>query len=417
MKRLVICFDGTWNTADSAGRVTNVVRLARMILPRDAAGVVQMVFYDPGVGTGNKVDKYIGGVAGNGLESHVKAGYLFLAQNYEPGDEIYIFGFSRGAFTARSLCGFVGACRGLLERAEQHNIADAWDFYRTPPIERDTVAFHSDIVTNVRTGIKVKVLGVWDTVGSLGIPTDILNFYNRQRYAFHDTSLSAIAEHAFQALAIDEHRGPFEATLWDRPSKPIPGQIVEQVWFPGVHADIGGGYPNSECADLSLRWMIARTVLHSPLAIDRASLAYFTPELADDADFARGMTRPQALQRIVDKASGPINNSLGFYVFSRLNPRMRVIGGAKPRMGTGPHKKVFRLPSSVSKKIIGEAIHWSAQLRRESGRKSGQPYDPPNLRVALDDLETLTMAQEVLPGKSWDQPVAPAVAPTTSATD
>ena len=400
MKRLVICFDGTWNTADSRGHGTNVVRLARMILPRDAAGIPQMVFYDPGVGTGNLIDKYVGGIAGEGLESHVKAGYLFLAQNYEPGDEVYIFGFSRGAFTARSLCGFIGSCRGLLQRDMQHKIAQAWSYYRTKPAERDTVSFRSDILSSV-IAMKVKLLGVWDTVGALGIPTDWFNTYNQHRYAFHDTALSSIVENAFQALAIDEHRGPFEATLWERPSKDIADQIVEQIWFPGAHADVGGGYANSESADLSLRWMIARVTLHSGLAIERQSRAYFTPELVSDDELPPNTSRAAAITRIMEKATGVLHDSLGYYVFSRLNPRMRTIGGAKPRLGTGPLKKVFRHPNTSTKEPFCEAIHWSAIVRMKAASAGGTKYNPPNLRVALDDIPVLAMDAEVKRGQPW----------------
>src|SRR6267154_2778387 len=129
-KRLIVCYDGTWNTADNGGNPTNVTRIARAIPPFDQDGVPQVVYYAAGVGTG-LFDSVIGGVFGQGLEQNVKNSYLFLAHNYSCGDgeyeadEIYVFGFSRGAFTARSLCGFIGATKGLVLLSSLHKVAAA----------------------------------------------------------------------------------------------------------------------------------------------------------------------------------------------------------------------------------------------------------------------------------------------------
>ncbi len=403
MKRLIICFDGTWNTSDNRGAPTNVVRLARMIPPLSTDGVQQLVFYDQGVGTGNIVDKVAGGAFGEGLESHVKLAYLFLSQNYEPGDEIYIFGFSRGAFTARSLGGFIGASRGLLERDKLHNLENAWQHYRTPPEERNTFTLFNDIQAHVRKNIKIKVMGVWDTVGALGIPTNLFNTFNRTRYAFHDTALSALVENAFQALAIDEHRGPFEATLWQRPKEDVPGQIVEQVWFAGVHSDVGGGYPNSELSDLSLRWMMARIRANSRLAFDPGKIKYFMPDSLEAEAFSSGKDeKADAIKRINEKWKGPLHDSQGYYLASRLRPRMRIIGGQRPRLGSGPLKSFFRVSKGGPRETFREAIHWSVARRHKHALEEGlKRYDPPNLRVALDDLQVVEMADELTKGTSY----------------
>lgn len=406
MKRLVVCFDGTWNDSDNRGAPTNVVRFANMVPPHDGNGNPQLVLYDQGVGNGNVVDKFAGGAFGNGLEAHVKLGFLFLSQNYEPGDEIYLFGFSRGAFTARSLGGFIGACRGLLQRDKLHKLEAAWDNYRTPPAERNTFTLRNEILDNTIAGVRIKVLGVWDTVGSLGIPTDAFNSYNRHKYAFHDTTLSSIVDHAFQALAIDEMRGPFAATLWERRPKPIAGQIVEQVWFAGVHSDIGGGYRNSELSDLSLRWMIGRTISNSSLTFETQKLNYFLPDAIADGDFPGGQTaKSLAVDRILEKSLGPAHDSLGAYVASRLSPRMRVIGGILPESGSGPIAGFYRLSGAASARSFCEAIHWSVSERLHNLRDPVRGrYTPPNLKVAIDTLPVISMAGERTVGVPWQPP-------------
>jgi uncharacterized protein (DUF2235 family) len=400
MKRLVVCFDGTWNTADNGGSPTNVVRLARLINPVDHKGVVQTVLYDAGVGTGNFVDRIAGGALGNGLERRVKAGYLFLAQNYEKDDEIYIYGFSRGAFTARSLAGFISASRGLLYRQDLHKLEAAWHYYRTPPKTRNSFLIHNEIERHVRTEAKITCLGVWDTVGSLGIPSDLFNTANRARYAFHDTQLSPLIAHAFQALAIDEKRGPFEAAVWEKPAKPIPKQIVEQVWFAGVHADIGGSYESSELSDLALRWMIARTIAHTGLEFDELEMRYFLPEKF----YQNKKTRGAAIKRIEEKWKGPLHESLGRYWLSRLSPRIRIMGGQVPRLGIAPFKKLFRTSAKSKKPAFCQALHWSANRRFNDALSAGLPkYDPPNLRVAIDDLKLVERNNELKKGIAWEK--------------
>src|SRR5262245_15503931 len=238
-KRLIICFDGTWNTSDNQGNPTNVTRIARAIPAFASDGVAQIVYYDSGVGTG-LLDRWIGGFIGAGLGRKIKDAYLFLAQNYQDGDEIYIFGFSRGAFTARSLAGFIGLCKGLLERRYLHKLEFAWQAYRTKPAKRNMFKLYEEIEKSVRA-VDINCIGVWDTVGALGIPLGLFSNWNQRRYRFHDTELSRLVRNAFHALAIDEQRGPFVPSLWEWPKRDIENQIVEQVWFPGVHSNVGGG--------------------------------------------------------------------------------------------------------------------------------------------------------------------------------
>jgi uncharacterized protein (DUF2235 family) len=244
-----VCLDGTWNRPDDKLNATNVVKIMRAIRHSDDDGIQQIAFYDKGVGTGGPIDKITGGAFGRGLDENVRDGYRFLANNYEPDDEIYIFGFSRGPYTARSLAGFIGAC-GLLNKHEMGRLMEAWEIYLTPKAKRDGVrmgALHAE----ADTGVRIRCIGVWDTVGALGVPVERLKFMNRGKFQFHDTNLGAGVDCALHAIGIDEKRGPFAPTLWQTDT-PNPGQIIEQVWFAGVHSNIGGSCDDKGLSDLTL---------------------------------------------------------------------------------------------------------------------------------------------------------------------
>jgi len=265
MKRLIVCCDGTWNRADQQRDgipcPTNVVKLAYRVAKRDTAGTPQIVFYDHGVGTGNLVDRFTGGAFGGGLADNIFDAYRFLIGNYEPGDDIFLFGFSRGAYTARSIAGMIRKC-GILDRRHVLRYLDALRLYQdsvTHPDDDPAREFRTRHSCVADGRIPIKCIGVWDTVGSLGIPLRGLRGLTRRRYDFHDTELSGSVEFAFHALAIDELRAPFEPTLWLE--KPKPNQLVSQTWFPGVHSDIGGGYASNGLSDISLRWMMANAEL------------------------------------------------------------------------------------------------------------------------------------------------------------
>ncbi len=263
-KRLVVCCDGTWNTADQAiaGEPcpTNVTKLALSIASEDSAGVRQCVYYHPGVGT-SRGERLRGGAFGFGLSRNVFDAYHFLIDNYEDGDELFFFGFSRGAFTARSLAGLVRNC-GILRRENADRIDEAWALYRSSADKPSGVA--STLFRRAYSyEPRIHFIGVWDTVGTLGIPAlgprwlqPIVKRLNH-RSEFHDTKLSTWVDGAFHALAIDERRAAFEPTLWHQQ----PGakdQELKQVWFPGVHCDVGGGYSDASLSDISLLWMAER---------------------------------------------------------------------------------------------------------------------------------------------------------------
>jgi uncharacterized protein (DUF2235 family) len=261
MKRIVICCDGTWNRADQVRKdgkpcVTNVVKIAVRIAKRDG-DTLQIVYYDQGVGTGNPLDKLSGGAFGEGLEDNIHDAYRFLVANYELGDEIYIFGFSRGAFTARSIGGMIRKC-GILKRehADQYHRALGLYHSKTTPADAEAARFREEHSLSPKDDIPIKFIGVWDTVGALGIPVRGIAALQKGKYEFHDTELSGTVQFAYHALAIDERRGPFRPTLWDY--KPKPGQVVEQVWFCGVHSDVGGGYEDPGFSDIALEWLLGK---------------------------------------------------------------------------------------------------------------------------------------------------------------
>ena len=271
MRRLVVCCDGTWNSADRAkadgeGR-TNVARFHDAVVEGDVGGgVEQRRFYDPGVGTGSWWDRLVGGAFGTGLSKNIRDCYAWLIANWRPGDELYFVGFSRGAYTARSLAGLVRNA-GILRPEHAGRVGEAYDLYRdrsddTHPDSERSKAFRARYA--VTDTVPISCVAVWDTVGSLGVPTrGPIGMLSRSRNGFHDVTLSSRVQNGFHALAIDERRKPFAPTLWEIPERELAarrasGQRVEQVWFAGVHSNVGGGYPDTGLSDLALAWILDR---------------------------------------------------------------------------------------------------------------------------------------------------------------
>ena len=257
MKRIVICFDGTWNRpADEKlppdrQVETNVCRFYNSVKDIGTDGIKQLKWYDEGVGT-KWYDRFIGGSVGAGLELNIVQGYEFLAKQYEDGDEVYILGFSRGAYTARSLVGMIRNCGLILPKHLMLRVPMAYGIYRARGDSVDSFTAKT-FRAAFSHEIKIKFVGVWDTVGTLGIPLHLLQDVNMKFYEFHDTNLSSIVENAFHAIAVDEHRIDYQVCLWN-PDAPAQ-QTLEQRWFIGAHCDVGGGYPDRRLSDLTLRWM------------------------------------------------------------------------------------------------------------------------------------------------------------------
>ncbi len=300
MKNIAVFCDGTWQSLGQPNP-TNVSRLARCVAPA-AAGMPQVVFYDDGVGVGegvlNDVVKIVGGGLGKGLDAKIAQAYQFLCLNYAPGDRIFIFGFSRGAYTARSLAGLLRKC-WILRRDRIGEINGAIALYRDRKVgvnDPATLAFkkaNSQVVATTAnvsaapdTRGSVRYVGVWDTVGSLGVPNS-LPFADEvnDQYRFHDTELSSFVERARHAVSIDERRNTFQPTLWtnmDKLNAASGGaalapdrQPYQQSWFPGTHGSVGGGDADKGLSLGPLCW-IAEGAAQAGLLWDPAMLSTYT---------------------------------------------------------------------------------------------------------------------------------------------
>jgi uncharacterized protein (DUF2235 family) len=356
MRRLVVCTDGTWNSADKAkadgeGR-TNVARFHDAVVEGDVGGgVEQRRFYDAGVGTGDWWDRMVGGAFGTGLSKNVRDAYSWLVANWRPGDELYFVGFSRGAYTARSLAGLVRNA-GILRQEEAGRIGGAYELYR----DRDGEARPEGARARefraryaVTDAVPIKCVAVFDTVGSLGVPTSgPIGLLSRRRHGFHDVTLSGRVEHAFHALAIDERRKPFAPTLWEVPdadARAMSGRRVEQVWFAGVHSNVGGGYPDTALSDLALAWMYDR-VAGCGLVL-----------------------RPDASQACRGACDGKLYDTMTAF-YRAMGEHVRPVRAAR-RAADGTPLHTF------------EAVHPSAVQRWQKLRPG---WDPANMRALWDAL-------------------------------
>jgi uncharacterized protein (DUF2235 family) len=323
-RRLAVCLDGTWNQRDSG---TNIYHLSNLILegkiesaataPTDAAPEgeaaqtwVQMVYYDEGVGTG-LLDSVTGGAFGIGLSENVREAYDWLVERYRDGDHVYIFGFSRGSFTARSLVGMIAKC-GLLYRGAPLPPSELWKGYQKmapyppaqgpdgkaippkkwwqpfgPPkpgpfrplkyLKEEAGHSYKDLILDGEQTetekllcrwsrrIPIQCLAVFDTVGTFGIEALAIPWLRERRAQFHDTQLTSLIQHGFHALAIDEHRGNFSHIPWHRATEldtPEKKKVtdsygeIEQRWFIGAHSNIGGSYDDDTLSQHPLAWFI-----------------------------------------------------------------------------------------------------------------------------------------------------------------
>lgn len=276
-KRIAFCADGTW---DSSTSHTNVYKLYKAL---NISGD-QIPLYDDGVGAdGNPIVKLVGGAFGTGLWQKIKDGYKKIAHIYEAGDQVFLFGFSRGAFTARSLAGMIAASGLPTANFTDDMVNIAFDAYRDKPNRADILKKLENCKMDANP--EITMVGVWDTVGALGIPSAI-GQVDPVAYGFLDTSLNPKIKHGCHALAIDERRAQFPPTLWT--GEPIPGQTLEQVWFTGAHSDVGGGEPDdlpgtTALSDITLGWMMSKANEFG-LKFDPAVLAEHTMPL--DPEFA-----------------------------------------------------------------------------------------------------------------------------------
>jgi uncharacterized protein (DUF2235 family) len=355
MKRLAIFLDGTWN---DEGSRTNVDSVFKAVAQRDLQGNAQLAYYDAGVGTG-RFDKIRGGALGEGLSQNVQEAYGWLLKNYADDDKVYIFGFSRGAYTARSLGGLIAAC-GLAKSGAPFNIEYLYERYQRRKDSADPiyVLAHIRDVSKKRAltqeeltlldhsrRIPIHMMGVWDTVGALGVPWTGMPIIGRDKYYFHNPNLSKIYENAFQALAVDEHRKAYKPTLWTLfkpenadgsvPTRPEMPDIrtVEQRWFIGAHADVGGGYPNDPLALPPRAWLQSKAQnlgLNFGQPVQLAGTEHQTKPTDSYAKFLGGVYRllkawkrfyrpiGAAPRKVKGGWSFPVNETIDASVFDRV---------------------------------------------------------------------------------------------------
>lgn len=244
-KNIVICYDGTGN--EYGEHNTNVVRTFEAIV-RDKK---QIGFYDPGVGTisfigrtlGRKIGTLMGKAFGYGFTENIEDGYEYVMENFVPGDRLFVFGFSRGAFTARCLAGMV--CKvGILQKGSRNLIPYATRIYTT----QDNLSVANGFKQTYSHPCAPYFVGVWDTVAALG------HFLGRQ---FPNNRLHPTVKYGYHAVSLDERRKKFPVSLWAEEGVP-PDQTIEQTWFAGVHSDVGGWYEERGLSDTALVWMLKK---------------------------------------------------------------------------------------------------------------------------------------------------------------
>ncbi|MGH8610664.1 MAG: DUF2235 domain-containing protein [Gammaproteobacteria bacterium] len=351
-KRIVICVDGTWNTPDQRDRgrlsSTNVAKMAEAIAPRDNKGMNQLVYYDKGVGTG-RLDRLCGGIFGYGLSKRLENAYRFLVEHFQEDDEIYLFGFSRGAYAVRSLAGFIYNS-GLLRKEWISKFDDASRLYRrrddaSKPSEFEAKLFRKTFAREIR----IKLIGVWDTVGALGIPPlfrlDVKLFNKRftidsnianKRWQFHDVTLAKHIENAFHALAIDEVRKPYAPSVW-RQQLDASTQRLEQVWFAGAHCNIGGGYADTGLSDIAFMWMKGKA--------EECGLAF-------DHEYIRENIKPNALGKLREARTG---------LFKLLPPSLRPIGSSDETVDQSALERMAKIADYAPDNLIHYLKHCTSR--------------------------------------------------------
>ncbi|MBS0250797.1 MAG: DUF2235 domain-containing protein [Proteobacteria bacterium] len=341
MKRLVCALDGTWNDDDGASPLTNVAKLSRAILYEDGQGVHQLVRYVVGIASSQDHGlAFLNGALGFEISDRIKAAYQFLCNAYEPGDEIYLFGFSRGAYEARSLASFV-TLFGLAAKGSEFSLEQAWRIYRQPEHKRSFDAI-AEIGAACHYPVRIRCLGLWDTVGNVGNPYRSWGWLSR-KLDHHDMRLHDTIDVALHALSIDEARSPFRPTLLTYPDDVrLPSrQHVEQMWFAGTHADVGGGWTETALSDIALLWMAERIQAKTNLAID--------------IDKLRRESKPDHLGLQHASSTGWL------YAISRLAPATRRIQHSLEDEPSSRKRRSGQVGSDLIS--LNEAIHESVLMR------------------------------------------------------
>lgn len=389
MSNIVVCSDGTGNAANK-GRGTNVFKLYEAVDVNghlnDPSLVQQFAIYDDGVGTQKlKVLRLLAGAFGFGLARNVRQLYAEVARCYEEGANLYLFGFSRGAFTARTLAGFINKCgivdpAGLTSGQLSQVVSDEYRRYRKEDpalLERLTTPVTTGLLKLWRSGTgmfrpktktptfrsaRIRFIGVWDTVDAVGFPIlGVAALWNRgiHRFKFSNRRLPPNIDQAAHALAIDEERASFSPLLWEADNR------VEQVWFPGVHSNVGGGYPKQGISHVALHWMMTKA---EEASVDPSGS--HEPSQSEDAEGSlRFLDGPRTLYRSGRNAFDYLYDSRsGSAIYYRYRPR--------------DIEDLCKIDEGGS---VPVRVHQSAVDRIE---KRPQGYAPGNLPDAFDVVST-----------------------------
>ncbi|MBD8526469.1 T6SS phospholipase effector Tle1-like catalytic domain-containing protein [Pseudomarimonas arenosa] len=288
-RRLIICIDGTNNYPNSG--YTNIQRLFRMLARDDT----QLTYYQPGVGTiepgtvtsriGRKLMMAVDGASAWLMQQHVTSAYRFLMNHYREGDEICCFGFSRGAFSVRVLAGMISKV-GVLHPGFDPMIRFAWDTYRTPgnrDVARRFRAHYGRYVS------RIGFVGLFDSVSAVGLPW-VPRYFPRTA---HNPRVKTVRH----ALALDERRVMFVQNRWREDEAALRSTDVQQVWFAGVHSDVGGGYaePEAGLSLIPLAWMVREARAAGLRFRPRVSRHLLGTELDSQARFVEQLSERHAL--------------------------------------------------------------------------------------------------------------------------
>ncbi len=419
-RNLVICLDGTGN--QFGNDLSNVVKLFRMLERKPEE---QVAYYDPGVGTmgdpayktwaARKINKTLGLAFGRGLTKNLIEAYTYLMQNYELGDRVFLFGFSRGAYTARALAAFIREC-GLFEKGAENLIPYAMNFFLQKPPKDDPKRFYKVLSSfrstygrrfrkeddpkdprRVKPGdnpyhyqLRLHFMGLFDTVKSYGWVTSPITFRNETENA----SVLCVRH----ALAIDERRIFFRQMHWT----PSVDQDCKEVWFPGVHSDIGGGYPETESAlaKVALEWMV-----HEACAKGLKVSRYRYGRTLGRMENGTGKWKPTENDPKFPNPdpAGVAHESLkGWWKVIQALPKKlqpwedskhrRTIMSEDERLGTANGRNPLLVHESVVKRLKAEKV--------STVDGATEKYQPVNLRNELDGcMETTMPADVVLPNE------------------
>ncbi|PHH50926.1 Uncharacterized protein YEL023C [Ceratocystis fimbriata CBS 114723] len=461
-KRLIVCCDGTWMNSDGSTQIpSNVTRMSRCFSHHCSDGTLQIINYQSGVGTGsNMIDSIVGGAFGKGIAERIREAYAFLCTNYSPGDEIVLLGFSRGAFTARSVAGMVASLglltaeglkdfmpifkdmenwgnKGHKDKSPQRPFSNKpWPLdptngdmvkevakiYRTRLEEAGlTRIYYEDPAEDTKKLITIKAVAVFDTVGSLGIPQvgwmHRLGFQpSHKEYQFWDTTLSDRIEHAFQALALDETRPPFSPAVWEKSEDDEQQCDLRQVWFPGSHSNCGGGWPDQAIADISMAWMMDQ--LSSASVGCEFDLDILDRFFQDSQKYSRNLPKSehpkipvarqsiQAIKKSIDQETGGFLRPWGFGKIHKKVSAAYTVAGSIIR-SPGQYRGINPKDGSWKKEYLqstNEHIHSSVRVRLQGlglGLNDAGVWDCPALAEWTVEKCDLDVSEPVVAHPRW----------------